>query len=315
MWRRRFSLATRASTSASTGARSSVIAPAPVSIWSAMAAAQAVLLVRGTCTSPSGVRMVISFSSEPMPDALGEDVVEDEQVDALGGLLGPRPVEPRAGLGGEADAVQARARGGREHVDGAHQLERERLALAALDLAALLVLGAEVGDGRGHDEHVRVAHRLGDRRGHLGGALHAHDVVGRALGRLRGHERDPGAAQVGLVGHRAAHLAAGAVADEAHRVDALARAAGGDDDLLAGERPGRRRRRARGARPRGWPRATPCVPSPLRRRRARRSRWAAPPPRAPRARGGSPAWPRARSSPSSWWARRSRGRGRRGRWR
>ena len=43
-------------------------------------------------------------------DALGEDVVEDQQVDALGGLLGAGAVEARAGLGGEADAEQARAR-------------------------------------------------------------------------------------------------------------------------------------------------------------------------------------------------------------
>ena len=143
------------------GARSSVIARSPASIWSAMAAAQAVLLVRGTWTSPSGVEDGDLVLVGADADALGEDVVEHEQVDALGGLLGARPVEPRAGLGGEADAEQARARGGREHVDRAHELERERLALAALDLAALLVPGPEVGDGRGHDEHVGVAHLLG----------------------------------------------------------------------------------------------------------------------------------------------------------
>ena len=68
-------------------------------------------------------------------DAGGEDVVEHEEVDALGGLLGASPVKTRAGLGGEGDAQQSRARGGGEHVDRAVELDGERRTLSTLDLA------------------------------------------------------------------------------------------------------------------------------------------------------------------------------------
>ena len=49
----------------------------------------------------------------------------------------------------------------------------------------------------------------------------------------------------GRLGQRPAHLARRAVADEAHGVDRLARAAGGDEDLEAVERPARDRAEAR----------------------------------------------------------------------
>ena len=50
-----------------------------------------------------------------------------------------------------------------------------------------------------------------------------------------GDDRHPRAAIEGGLGDRRAHLAGRAVADEAHRVDRLAGAAGGDDDVAAGE--------------------------------------------------------------------------------
>ena len=93
------------------------------------------------------------------------------------------------------------------------------------DLAGLLGARLEIGDRGGHDEHVGVADLLADGRRHVVGALDAHHVVRHVVGGLRGDQHHAGAAQVGLVGDRPAHLAAGAVADEAHRVDALAGAA------------------------------------------------------------------------------------------
>ena len=80
---------------------------------------------------------------------------------------------------------------------------------------------------------------------------------------VRGEQDDLGAAPARLLGERDAHPARRAVADEAHRVDRLARPAGGDEHALAGERSAaraaaRRARRSPPARPSG---PTPHSPS------------------------------------------------------
>ena len=62
-----------------------------------------------------------------------QDVVEHQEVHVLRDPLGARPRDVGPGLGRERDAEQSGTRSGREHVDGPHQIERERLALSALD--------------------------------------------------------------------------------------------------------------------------------------------------------------------------------------
>ena len=140
------------------------------------------------------------------------------------------------------------------------------------------------------------------RRGlELGGGLHVDRAdAGRCAERDVGRDqRHLGAAPGRLVGEREPHAAGRAVADVAHRVDRLARAAGGDQHAqpverarrVAGarERPPRSPRGCSAARPAG-PRPTrPCEASrPLlgRHDRARRASAAA---------RGSPAWPGART--------------------
>ena len=96
----------------------------------------------------------------------------------------------------------------------------------------------------------------------------------RRDGEVRREQDDVGAAPARLLGEGDAHAAGGAVADEAGRVERLARAAGGDEHALA-----REAARARGAaRPGGRsPRARPSGrrptrPRPSRPRRGRRAR-------------------------------------------
>ena len=64
------------------------------------------------------------------------------------------------------------------------------------------------------------------------------DAVRRRDGEVRREQRHVGAAPARLLGERDAHAPRGAVADEADRVERLARAAGRDEHALAGERSG-----------------------------------------------------------------------------
>ena len=96
-------------------------------------------------------------------------------------------------------------------------------------------LGPEVGHRRGHDDDVGVVVRA-HRRLHLGRGLDPHHLDARPDRAGRGgDERDVGPPGGGLLGQGVALLARRAVADEAHRVDRLAGAAGGDEDAHAGE--------------------------------------------------------------------------------
>ena len=98
--------------------------------------------------------------------------------------------------------------------------------------------GPEVGDGGGHHQNVGVGRVLGHRVAKLGGRTDVHHLdpgrVGQARG-VAGDQRHLGTALGGHPGHRVALLAGTAVADEAHRVDRLAGAARGDQDLDARE--------------------------------------------------------------------------------
>ena len=197
----------------------------------------------------------------------------------------------------------------------------------AVGLVQLVVgrrLGPEVGDRGGHDHHVGVAGPGQDGGLHLRGGLDPHDLdAGRRRPVGGGDQRDRGAPGRGLGGQRLALLARRAVAEEAHGVDRLAGAAGGDQDGAAGEilrreqpvdggedsraRPGgrrpRRRRPAgrRRARPRtrpagaGWPGCRPWPGAPT-----SRCAW---PGRRPPAPGWPAAWRsagRRRCRPRTW---------------
>ena len=123
-----------------------------------------------------------------------------------------------------------------EHVAGRLELEREPLAPGLRDLRLLRRGGPEVGHRRRHQEHVgRV--ELGERGPlELGGALDV-DVADAGLARerhVRRHDRHLRPAPGRLGGQCEAHPARGAVADEANRVDRLARAAGADEHAHAG---------------------------------------------------------------------------------
>ena len=99
-----------------------------------------------------------------------------------------------------------------------------------------------VGDGGGHQHDVGVG-GAGERLAlQVGGGRRLDDgAAGRAHGGVAEQRRHLGAAQQRRVGERDAHAAARAVAEEAHRVERLARAAGRDQHAAArrADRPGR----------------------------------------------------------------------------
>ena len=105
-----------------------------------------------------------------------------------------------------------------------------------LILPGLGDLRAEVGDGRGHHDHVGRGCELLDGGLHLGGGLDGDQHGAGRSRQLDGrHERDPGAAGECLGRDRVALLAAAAVGDDPHGVDRFAGAAGGHDDMDAAE--------------------------------------------------------------------------------
>ena len=110
-----------------------------------------------------------------------------------------------------------------------------RFSPGALDLALARARRREVGDRGGHDEDVgagrgaedRLAHRLGGRRVDDG------DAARRGDAHRAGDQRDRCAPVARRLGDCGAHLSGRPVADEPHRVERLARAAGADDDVEA----------------------------------------------------------------------------------
>ena len=112
-----------------------------------------------------------------------------------------------------------------------------------LDLGRLGPGGPVVGHGGGHDHGVGLRGGLADRRLHLHGGTHLPDAdlrgqVGQdILAHVGGHQGDPGPC-AGCGGGQGHPLApAGAVAQEAYRVQGLARASRGDDDVAPPEVP------------------------------------------------------------------------------
>ena len=168
-------------------------------------------------------------------DLGARDVVEDDRVRPLALELLASPLEPALDVSAAKPTIvwpsrPARAEAG-EDVLGRLEVELEPAAALAVDLLPGGRLGAEVGRGRGHHQDVgRVELAAPSAVGELGGGL---DVDPPHAGRRRqrdvgGDQGHLGAAPGGALGERQPHPAAGAVADEADRVDRLAGAAGGD---------------------------------------------------------------------------------------
>src|SRR3954454_946945 len=187
-------------------------------------------------------------------DVLPADVVDDDGVEALALELAAAVVDRAlAVLGGEADEGLVRPAGGRERGDDvvcALQREGERLAPVLLQLRLRRLGRAVVGDRGGHEQDVG-ARELGlARLLELGGGgdvdvAHAGVALQADVG---GDHGDVGAERGRLLGEREAHPARAAVADEAHRVDRLTRAARGDEHAQADEMTVRvRQRRLDGA--------------------------------------------------------------------
>src|SRR5215210_3755930 len=170
-------------------------------------------------------------------DVVSGHVVEDDQVGALVGQFLPRALQATlAAVGGETDqqlSVRAPSSELTQHVGG--RLERDRPRGAVLGALLLFrLLGPVVGDGGGHQDHVGVAprkrlagHVLGGRR------LDYIHSYGRAHREVRRDERDLRPAPSRLGRERGAHAARRAVAEEADRVQRLARPAGGHEHTTA----------------------------------------------------------------------------------
>ena len=111
--------------------------------------------------SASGRSSVTALVSCPKPTPGADDVVGDDQVEALGDELGRGVGDEVGGLGGEPDEHLARALGRAEAgEDVGRRLEHDLgHALVLLDLARGGDLGPEVGDGGGHHDDVGVRPR------------------------------------------------------------------------------------------------------------------------------------------------------------
>ncbi len=113
------------------------------------------------------------------------------------------------------------------------RLELERQPVAALELAFGGPDGAEVGDGRRHDQGIEAGPAGGgvdgaeQRRPQLGGRSRPGRVGGAGQADLdvAGDERHPGAAVQRGLGDGDAHPPGRAIADEPDGVDRLARPA------------------------------------------------------------------------------------------
>src|ERR1700722_15948034 len=117
-----------------------------------------------------------------------------------------------------------------DDVGGWFELEREVLASPLLDLAVHRIGGTEVGDGGRHQQYVAVGELPLTGLLQLGGGAHAlhFDTCRWSERDVSRQERYFGSTSAGRLGERQAHAPRGAVAEEAHTVDRLTGAAGGD---------------------------------------------------------------------------------------
>src|SRR5262245_771791 len=170
-------------------------------------------------------------------DVVSGHVVVDDQVHPFVTALRPRSFQAvPPGLRREAYEQLSVPTGPAqlgEHVTG--RLERHRPALTVLRPLVLAGLGRPVvGHGRGHHDQVRVRppeHLACDVL--RGGRRDELDSVGRRHAQVRADEGDGSAATLSLFGERDSHPPRRAVADVAHGIERLARAAGGDHHVLA----------------------------------------------------------------------------------
>src|SRR5215211_4409477 len=172
-------------------------------------------------------------------DVVTRHVVVDDEVDGLVAELVTGALEAvLARLRRETheqSAVRPTLAEDREHVQ--RRLQRDRPRRAVLRPLAGVPLGrAVVGDGRRHHDEVGVGtgqHLAREVVG--GGRRHELHAVRRRDGEICAHQRDLGPTSLGLGREGHAHPARGAVAEEAHGVERLARAACSDDDALSRE--------------------------------------------------------------------------------
>ena len=190
-------------------------------------------------------RLVVGAAEHGAP----ADVVDHQQVAALAGQLGPGVVEDGAvvvaGLGRETDhdlgvpAGVAVADQPGQDVGRLGQLDRRRRAVAGLlDLRAGLGDRTEVGGRRGHHDRVGAGRRGGHLRRCSSSVVSTWTTLtpaGSGEDHVGGDQRDLGAAGGGGAGQREALATGGAVAEEPHRVEVLAGAAGRHHDPAPGQ--------------------------------------------------------------------------------
>src|SRR5664280_534328 len=174
------------------------------------------------------------------------DLVDDQQITALASQLGPAVRQHATtvvpGLGGKAHDDLAgshpvSAELG-EDVGVAHQGQRWWLrGVGLLDLDHRPHGRGEVGHRRGHHDRVRAGRGSEHGRPQFRGGDDRYDGdAGRKrYGEVGRHQRHLGAAGGCALGQRHTLAAGRAVAEEAHRVQVLAGAAGTDHDVAAGK--------------------------------------------------------------------------------
>ena len=164
------------------------------------------------------------------PGVRGRHVVRGDEVEAFLLDLGVSVDEHLLRLGGEAHLHEVALQPG-DNVLVRHELDGQRLA-RALDLLIGGGRRAEVGGRGGHDQRVAAGGGLTDYGRHIGCRLDvdALDAVGRRERDGAADQCDLRAAVTGRLGDGETHLAGRAVAQEAHRVERLVRAAGADND-------------------------------------------------------------------------------------
>ena len=110
-------------------------------------------------------------------------------------------------------------------------------AAVALDLLRRNILDVIVGDRGSHDDEAGLLPAIEHRGAHLLRGLDE-DGLGRGRRLQRGrpaHQDDLRSATQRSFGERVSHLAAGAIAEIAHRIDGLVGRSGGDEHGLARE--------------------------------------------------------------------------------
>ena len=235
---------TLAATAASSSARAARRARLATRVHSAPARSRpappprsAAFGARGTSRRPSPERMTTSFSSlsNPTPFATHRCRRSGRAVCARAcrprARARPRPPRRRSRPAPARSGGARRARAGRRSWARARATSRRRPSAASPSSA----LGRPVvGDGGGHDHHVRV--RPGERLAlHVrrGRRLDDVDARRRRHREVGGEQRDVRAAAARLLGEGDAHAPGRAVADEADGVDRLARPARADEHPLA----------------------------------------------------------------------------------